>query len=177
MEGRLPRPARAAHAGHTSRRQGARQATERAGFRNQWYVAAFSREIGDELFARTVCDEPLVLWRAGDEVVALADRCVPRRFPLSRSRRLGDTVVCGYHGFTYDAAGTCVAVPGQTRILRTARVRSYPVVEQDSFVWVWIGERELADPATIPRAPCCAHCGKPMHAGNIELLPGPGAAA
>jgi len=23
----------------------------------------------------------------------------------------------------------------------------------------------------------CAHCGVPMHAGDVELLPGPGAAA
>ena len=125
--------------------------------RDQWYVAAYGREVGEELFARTVCDEPLVLWRTADgNVVALADRCVHRRFPLSQSQRIGDTVICGYHGFTYDAAGGCVAVPGQNRIPRTARVRSYPVVEQDSFVWVWIGDPELADPAAIPRAPWLA---------------------
>ena len=34
--------------------------------------------------------------------VALADRCVHRRYPLSESRLDGDTIVCGYHGFTYD---------------------------------------------------------------------------
>jgi phenylpropionate dioxygenase-like ring-hydroxylating dioxygenase large terminal subunit len=124
--------------------------------RNQWYVAAYGREIGGDLFARTICDEPLVLWRTGDGVVALADRCVHRRFPLSQSQRIGDTIVCGYHGFTYDGAGACVAVPGQTRTPRTARVRSYPVVEQDSFVWVWIGAPELANPAAIPRAPWLA---------------------
>jgi vanillate O-demethylase monooxygenase subunit len=81
---------------------------------------------------------------------------VHRRFPLSESRLDGDKVVCGYHGFTYDSAGSCVFVPGQARIPRTARVPSYPVVEQDSFVWVWIGERELADEAAIPRAPWLA---------------------
>jgi len=125
--------------------------------RNQWYVAAYASEVGEQLFARTVCDEPLVLWRTtGGEVVALADRCVHRRFPLSQSQRVGDTIVCGYHGFTYDGGGSCVAVPGQTRIPRTARVRAYPVVEQDSFVWVWIGDPERADAAAIPRAPWLA---------------------
>ena len=128
--------------------------------RNQWYVAAHASEIGDELFGRTVCDAPLVIWRDGaGTVVALADRCVHRRFPLSRSQRVGDTIVCGYHGFTYDGSGTCVAVPGQTRIPRTARVRSYPVVEQDSFVWVWLGDPERADAAAIPRAPWLAERG------------------
>ncbi len=122
--------------------------------RNQWYVAAFGTEVGRDLLDRTVLGEPLVLYRTeAGEAVALADRCVHRRYPLSKSRLDGDTIVCGYHGFTYDTTGTCVFVPGQQRIPRTARVASYPVVEQDSFVWVWIGEPALADPAGIPRAP------------------------
>jgi phenylpropionate dioxygenase-like ring-hydroxylating dioxygenase large terminal subunit len=122
--------------------------------RNQWYVAAYGREIGRELFARTVLGEALVFYRTeAGEVVALADRCVHRRYPLSESRLDGDNVVCGYHGFTYDKAGTCVFVPGQARIPRTARVPSYPVVEQDSFVWVWIGDRDQAETTPIPRAP------------------------
>ncbi|MGV9981123.1 Rieske 2Fe-2S domain-containing protein [Micromonospora wenchangensis] len=125
--------------------------------RDQWYVAAHGVEVGRDLLARTVLGEPLVLYRTGaGEAVALADRCVHRRFPLSQSRLDGDTVVCGYHGFTYDPTGACVFVPGQQRIPRTARVAAYPVVEQDSFVWVWIGDRERADPATIPRAPWLA---------------------
>jgi phenylpropionate dioxygenase-like ring-hydroxylating dioxygenase large terminal subunit len=122
--------------------------------RDQWYVAAWSAEVGRDLLARTLLGEPLALYRTeAGEPVALADRCVHRRFPLSESRLDGDTVVCGYHGFTYDTAGTCVFVPGQKRIPRTARVTSYPVAEVDSFVWVWIGDPELADTAAIPRAP------------------------
>lgn len=139
---------------------------------NQWYVAAYTSEVGRGLLARTVLGEPLVLYRTeSGQAVVLADRCVHRRFPLSQSRLAGDTIVCGYHGFTYDATGACVSVPGQQRIPRTARVATYPVVEQDSFVWVWIGDRERADPATIPRAPWLADpryavvCGmEPLHA-------------
>lgn len=122
--------------------------------RNQWYVAAYTQEVGRELLGRTVLGEPLVLYRTeAGEVVVLADRCVHRRYPLSLSRLEGDTVVCGYHGFTYDKTGACVSVPGQSRIPRTARVAGYPVVEQDSFVWVWIGDRDQADPKLVPRAP------------------------
>jgi vanillate O-demethylase monooxygenase subunit len=36
---------------------------------------------------------------------------------------------------------------------RTARLRTYPVVEQDSLVWVFIGEPEKAESVRIPRAP------------------------
>lgn len=141
--------------------------------RNQWYVAAYGREVGRELLGRTILNEPIAFYRTepdgarsddgqpdGDAstgtVIALADRCVHRRYPLSASRLDGDNVVCGYHGFTYDTSGTCVFVPGQKRVPRTARVASYPVVEQDSLVWVWIGDPALADPAVIPRAPWLA---------------------
>jgi phenylpropionate dioxygenase-like ring-hydroxylating dioxygenase large terminal subunit len=124
--------------------------------RDQWYVAAYGAEIGHDLFARTVCSEPILFWRTADgTLTALPDRCVHRRFPLSQepSRLVDDQVVCGYHGFTYDAGGKCVAVPGQSRIPRTARLLPYPVVEQDSFVWVFIGDSAKADTVSIPRAP------------------------
>src|SRR5687768_70887 len=123
--------------------------------RDQWYVAAYGREIGRDLFGRMICGEPILFWRTGaGAVIAMADRCVHRRFPLSQAptRLDGDRVVCGYHGFTYDSGGECVSVPGQHRIPRTARVGTYAVVEQDSFVWVWIGDPGKADPALIPRA-------------------------
>jgi phenylpropionate dioxygenase-like ring-hydroxylating dioxygenase large terminal subunit len=122
---------------------------------NQWYVAAYSTELTEDLFLRTICGAPIVFYRdSSGAVVALADRCVHRRFPLSQSNRVGDTIVCGYHGFTYDRTGACVAVPGQARVPRTARVKAYPVVEQDSLVWVWPGD---APPAgEIPRAPWLA---------------------
>jgi phenylpropionate dioxygenase-like ring-hydroxylating dioxygenase large terminal subunit len=127
--------------------------------RNQWYVAAYGREVGREVLARAVLGEPIALFRGADgAVAALSDRCIHRRYPLSAapSRLVDDAVVCGYHGFTYDRSGACVAVPGQTRIPRTARVRAYPVVEQDSFVWVFVGDPALADVAAIPRAPWLA---------------------
>jgi vanillate O-demethylase monooxygenase subunit len=134
--------------------------------RDQWYVAAYGHEIGRQengkqdngraLFSRTICGESILFWRTeAGQVTAMSDRCVHRRFPLSEepSHLVGDTVVCGYHGFTYGADGICVAVPGQKRVPRTARLKSYPVVEQDSFVWVFIGDAEKADPMRIPRAP------------------------
>ena len=121
---------------------------------NQWYVAAYQHDVGSELLGRVICGEPIVLYRAEDgSAVALADRCVHRRYPLSAGSRSGDAIVCGYHGFTYDRSGMCIAVPGQERIPASFKVASYPVVELDSFVWVWIGDPELADPHAVPRAP------------------------
>jgi vanillate O-demethylase monooxygenase subunit len=125
--------------------------------RDQWYVAAYGMEIADRPFARTVLGEPIVLYRMrSGEVTALADRCAHRRFPLSLGDVDGDNLVCGYHGFTYTPDGDCVAVPGQDRVPRAARVPVYPVVEQDSFIWVWIGDPGKADATPVPRAPWLA---------------------
>ncbi|HST80214.1 MAG TPA: aromatic ring-hydroxylating dioxygenase subunit alpha [Kineosporiaceae bacterium] len=127
--------------------------------RNQWYVAAYGSEVGREILGRTILGESIVLYRSTEgSVVALTGRCVHRRFPLAQSptRLVDDTIVCGYHGFTYDSSGSCVYVPAQKRIPRTARLGVYPVVEQDNFVWVWIGDNDKADATTIPRAPYLA---------------------
>jgi phenylpropionate dioxygenase-like ring-hydroxylating dioxygenase large terminal subunit len=137
---------------------------------NQWYVAAFAAELGSRLLARTILGEPIVLFRAtSGRPVALADRCVHRHYPLSQSELVNDTIVCGYHGFTYGPDGNCVAVPGQRRIPRTARVTCYPVAELDSFVWVWIGQPDQADTALIPRAPWLADTGYTTVAGLEPL--------
>jgi phenylpropionate dioxygenase-like ring-hydroxylating dioxygenase large terminal subunit len=145
--------------------------------RNQWYVAAYGTEVSRRLLGRTICGEPIVLYRsAKGDPVALADRCVHRQYRLSASSLDGDNLVCGYHGFTYDTDGTCVKVPGQRRIPRTARVKRYPVVEQDSLVWVWMGDEAAADPKAIPRAPWLADdawttvCGLEPLAARYGLL-------
>ena len=56
--------------------------------RNCWQVAAFTTEvIGGQLLARTILDEPIVLFRARDgRVVAFQDRCPHRYAPLSKGR-------------------------------------------------------------------------------------------
>lgn len=119
-----------------------------------WYVAATVSEVGREPLARTVCGEPVVFFRTGDGAPhALVDRCIHRRLPLSKGKLVGDRLVCGYHGFTYDADGRCVAVPGQDRVPRRAAVRAYPVVEKFGWIWVWMGEPGNADAALLPAMP------------------------
>jgi len=118
---------------------------------NSWYVAAFSDEIQGKLTARKILNTPVVMYRRSDDaVVALEDRCAHRMLPLSFGFLENDKVVCGYHGMTFDGEGKCVHVPGQDRIPTGACVRSFPLVERHNVVWIWMGERELADPSLIP---------------------------
>jgi vanillate O-demethylase monooxygenase subunit len=54
-----------------------------------------------------------------------------------------------YHGLKFDPSGRCVQIPGQDNIPAKLGVRSYPVIERDHLVWIWMGAPELADPALI----------------------------
>ena len=118
--------------------------------RNAWYVAAWADELKEKPIPRRICDEPVVLFRdTADRVVALEDRCCHRAAPLSRGEIVASGIQCGYHGLTFDGTGKCVAIPGQSRIPDDARVRAYPTVEKDLFVWIWMGEAARADASMI----------------------------
>lgn len=118
--------------------------------KNAWYVAGWTRDFGEGLRALTLLGETLVMFRASDgRVVALEDRCPHRLLPLSKGRRIGDAIQCGYHGMTFDAAGRCVRVPGQENLPASAYVETYPVHERHGIVWVWMGDAERADTRTV----------------------------
>ena len=119
--------------------------------RNSWYVAAWDREVTRTPLARTLLDEPVVLYRKEDgTAVALEDRCCHRQLPLSMGRLEGDELRCGYHGLKFDTSGKCVEIPGQGSIPPQARVRAYPLLEKHGWVWIWMGDADKADPARIP---------------------------
>lgn len=119
---------------------------------NAWYVIAWDHEVKRSLLPRTICGERLVIYRQPDgHVVALQDACWHRLLPLSKGHLQDDgSLVCGYHGLVYDARGRCTHMPSQDTINPSACVRSYPVIEQHRFVWIWMGDPALADPARVP---------------------------
>jgi len=59
-------------------------------------------------------------------------------------------------------------VPSQETLNQSACVRSFPVIEKHRFIWVWMGDPALADPARIPdlhwnNDPAWAGDGKLLH--------------
>jgi phenylpropionate dioxygenase-like ring-hydroxylating dioxygenase large terminal subunit len=121
--------------------------------RNAWYAALWSQDLGaGEIEQRILLNEPIAFYRGDDGApVALFDRCPHRFAPLSMGRPCGgNRVQCAYHGLEFDASGRCVHNPNADgRIPPALRVKSYPVLERHSVVWIWMGERE-ADPDRIP---------------------------
>ncbi|CAN7217820.1 Rieske 2Fe-2S domain-containing protein [Paraburkholderia sp. SIMBA_054] len=118
--------------------------------RNAWYVAAWDADVTHKLMPVTILGEPVVLYRREDGTpVALEDACPHRKLPLSMGKLIGDQVECGYHGLTFDCEGACVRAPGSPRIPPGAKVRSYPLAERYGLLWIWMGDADEADAATI----------------------------
>jgi phenylpropionate dioxygenase-like ring-hydroxylating dioxygenase large terminal subunit len=139
--------------------------------KNAWYVAAWDGDLQiAKPYAMQIMGEPIVLYRpeGGSGVVALADRCVHRMAPLSLGRCEGDKLRCMYHGLLFARDGTVVEIPGQEKIPPQARVRAYPVVEQASWIWVWMGNPDKADVALIPPAIGPDHSDYIMGQGQLD---------
>ena len=134
--------------------------------RNCWYVVAWDHEIppadSGTLFRRVVLNEPLLVYRRSTgEIVALEDRCAHRHAPLSKGRREGGHIRCGYHGMLFDAQGICIEAPGLAAVppnlRKKACVRRYPVAVKNRWVFVWMGDAALADEALLPDNFSCDH--------------------
>ncbi|NMZ42675.1 Rieske 2Fe-2S domain-containing protein [Pseudomonas proteolytica] len=138
--------------------------------KNCWYTVAWNYELEDEgLFKTSVLNEPMVIYRSADGgYAALEDRCCHRGAPLSKARREGDDLRCMYHGLKFNPSGRCVEIPGQPKIPDNTCVRSYPVVEKHSWIWVWMGDPAKADVALIPRAMALDTPGFKSRSGFIE---------
>lgn len=138
--------------------------------RNCWYVFGWAHELdrAEGPIGRVVIGEPIVIWRdEGGALHAMEDRCPHRHAPLSLGRVEGNALRCMYHGMTFDGDGRCLSMP----LLSTCpdvRLRVYPVVEKDDWLWVWTGDPAAADEAQIPSAFGIGDPARPMQSNSIE---------
>jgi len=137
---------------------------------NAWYVFGWASDLAEAggIQGRVMLEQPIVVWRDGGGALhAMEDRCPHRHAPLSLGRVEGERLRCMYHGLTLDAAGICVEVP----LLDNppdVRVRCYPVEERFGWIWLWMGESALANPAFIPPAFGFDDPEAPMRHSSIE---------
>jgi len=119
--------------------------------RDCWYVAGRSEDFGRSLTPLKMLEDDIVIFRdTQGKPAALEDACPHRKLPLSRGTLEGNTVVCGYHGLTFDCAGDCVIAPTQLdNPPRRAAVHAYPAEDRWGFLWLWMGAPEQANPDDI----------------------------
>jgi phenylpropionate dioxygenase-like ring-hydroxylating dioxygenase large terminal subunit len=90
--------------------------------------------------------QDLVLWRdSAGTVHAGADRCPHRGAALSLGRVQGDTLECAYHGWRFDARGSCVAVPALPAFVPPASHRACVYSARVAYGLVWVALADQAD--------------------------------
>lgn len=118
---------------------------------NHWYVVARSHEVKTQPLGVTLWNQPIVLFRdRAGKIQALEDRCPHRQVKLSHGLVKDDLLECTYHGWCFNARGECAEVPylAENQQLPSCTIQSYPVQEQDGFIWLFPGEPTLAENKT-----------------------------
>lgn len=111
---------------------------------HDWHAVLPLQELDEKgVVGARLLGEDIVIWRAGDRVLAWQDLCLHRGTRLSLGEvQHGGQLMCPYHGWTYNAEGQCVLMPAhpdQTPSPR-ARVRQYHACVHFDFVWVCLGD-------------------------------------
>lgn len=114
------------------------------GFQDErgWFAVLEADEVGKRPLGVRRLGRELVFWRRRDgTLVCQEDVCPHRRTKLSLGVVQDDCVQCPFHGFRFDAAGACVAIPAHgddaSRTPDAMRVRTFPVREEHGLVWIW----------------------------------------
>jgi phenylpropionate dioxygenase-like ring-hydroxylating dioxygenase large terminal subunit len=130
-------------------------------FKNFWYAIEFSKAITQQPTLITLMGKKLVVYRDSQgELVALDNRCAHRGASLAGGWVEGDCIRCPYHGWQYQADGSCTQIPANPATIpipKRARVTAYPVQEKYGFVWVFIGDLPENQRPPLPVFPQFEH--------------------
>jgi phenylpropionate dioxygenase-like ring-hydroxylating dioxygenase large terminal subunit len=106
---------------------------------NDWHVVARLEDVksGGVVGARLL-GEDIVLWRAGDQILAWQDLCIHRGTKLSLGAVEDNLLMCPYHGWTYNEEGRCVRIPAHPDQVPPIRARVKPYCVQERYGWIWV---------------------------------------
>ncbi len=125
------------------------------GLRGYWHPVCAESDLEDgRLLPATLLDEDIVVYRVGDDVLAVQDLCIHRGTRLSLGTLRDDgCLVCPYHGWEYDVTGRCVRIPSlpekNQHIPSRARVAAYATARRSGLVFV--AHRPVTSSLRAPR--------------------------
>ena len=100
----------------------------------------------------TVDSVRVAVWRsvAGD-VSAWGDRCPHRGMRLSFGAVRGETLLCPYHGWTFDKTAQCTHMPAHPEIApsKAACAHAFAVAERGAYIWVNLAGSTVARPPVV----------------------------
>ncbi len=105
-----------------------------------WFQVAWSDEIGvGDVHRMTYFGEEMIAWRAqSGRLTVMNAYCEHLGAHLGYGGHVqGDVLQCPFHGWQWNHEGRNVCIPYQERPNRGRRIRTYPVVERNSSVYIW----------------------------------------
>jgi phthalate 4,5-dioxygenase oxygenase subunit len=121
--------------------------------RHYWHPVCFSRDLKDIPYGVRMLGEDLVAFRNVDGTVALVGHSCPhRRASLEYGQIRPEGLMCSYHGWAFNSAGRCVAMPlepANSPLMAKASIPSYPTQEWGGVVWCYMG----VDKENLPPLP------------------------
>src|SRR3954469_7357126 len=94
--------------------------------------------------------ENLVAFRDTSGAVGLgAENCPHRGASLFFGRNEEEGLRCVYHGWKFNASGTCVDMPNEppeSNFKHKGKVTAYPCTERNGLVWTYMGPRQTPPP-------------------------------
>ena len=103
-----------------------------------WQAAALVKDLKRRPARVEFGGEPVVLFKSASGISALADRCPHRLMELSKGKVVRGEIECPYHGWRFGPDGVCDDIPYHDGPKpRSAKLTSYPVVEQLGGIWMW----------------------------------------
>lgn len=115
--------------------------------RQYWMPACLSSELeqGGAPMRLLLLGERLVAFRDGEGSVGImGHQCPHRGASLFFGRVEQKGIRCVYHGWKFDAEGTCVDIPNvevDPSFVSTISAEGYPTRERNGVVWIYMGER------------------------------------
>jgi 3-ketosteroid 9alpha-monooxygenase subunit A len=118
-----------------------------------WFAVATTDELANnQVLTTSIWGEEIVLFRddAG-QVAALDAYCRHLGAHLGHGGTVSDgCIVCPFHGWQFAPTGECVGMPYGSKIPPAARVKAFPVAEQDDIILVWYSPTGGAPTWTMP---------------------------
>lgn len=112
--------------------------------KQQWIPISAVKKISAKPKRFMLFDQPVVIYRVKDTIVALQDKCPHRGVALSLGKIKDDQLQCIYHGWRFNTQGQCVGIPGllgETNLADKC-VPAYPTQEYAGLLFICLKPTE-----------------------------------
>lgn len=117
-----------------------------------WYRVAESRELAaGKILTRKLFGSDRILYRTESGRAVMADaHCPHLGAHLGRGHIEGESVVCPFHAWKFDAEGACREVPYCDKLPKKATLSTWRLVEQNGSVFAWYAA-DTRGPSAVKR--------------------------